>query len=141
MNEFLVWVQRISKGFYTIAGIALTGIMLVTVTDVALRFWGRPIVGIFELVAFGGALVIVQKLPRARRKVLHIFTRSLSIALFLMIGWNLWEMGTDLLNSGEVSPTLQMPFYPIVYAIGISCFLQCLVLLGDVFKVIRGQYE
>ena len=37
--------------------------------------------------------------------------------------------------------TLQIPFYPVVYAVGVCCFLQFLVLLGDLVKVFRGKYE
>jgi hypothetical protein len=63
------------------------------------------------------------------------------MGLFLSVGWNLIKMGMDLHRSGEVSPTLQMPFYPIVYAVGFCCFIQFLVLLSDVLKIFEGQYE
>jgi len=160
MDYFLSWVYRISKGTHTVAGITLTAIMLITVTDVFLRVWARPIVGVFELVAFAGAVVIgfsipftswvrghiyvdflILKLPSSTRKVFHVGTRSMAIALFLMIGWNLIKMGADLQRSGEVSPTLQLPFYPIVYGVGVSCLLQCAVLVADIAKVYRGTYE
>jgi TRAP-type C4-dicarboxylate transport system permease small subunit len=143
-----------------IAGVTLTLMMLITVADVILRPMGKAIVGIFELVAFAGAIVIgfsvpftsfvrghiyvdffVQKLSSPARKGVHITTRCMGIGLFLMVGWNLILMGTDLLRSGEVSLTLQMPFYPIVYGLGVSCFIQVLVLIGDIVKIFRGQYE
>ena len=160
VTEFLNWVYRLSKGLYTIAGITLTFIMIVTVTDVILRFLGRPIVGVYELVAFSGAIVIgfsipftswvrghiyvdflLLKLSPARRKVFHLSTRSLALALFFLIGWNLLKMGADLWRSGEVSPTLQMPFFPIVFGVGVSCLVQSLVLLADMVKILRGRYE
>jgi TRAP-type C4-dicarboxylate transport system permease small subunit len=134
--------------------------MLITVADVFLRSLGKPIVGIFELVAFLGALVLgfsvpftswvrghiyvdflVLKLSPPTRRVFHIFSRCLAIGLFFLIGWNLIKMGADLHRSGEVSLTLQMPFYPIVYGVGICCFIQCLVLVGDVLKICEGKYE
>jgi lipopolysaccharide export LptBFGC system permease protein LptF len=73
--------------------------------------------------------------------VFHTATRCLGIGLFFVIGWNLIKMGADLSKSGEVSPTLQMPFYPVVYAVGVCCFIQCLVLLADVWKVFEDKYE
>lgn len=160
MNGFLQMVFRLSKWANTLAGIALTVLMLITVTDVFLRSLGRPIVGIFELVAFFGAVVIgfslpftswvrghiyvdilVTKLPPKGRSAVHLATRCMGLGLFLLIGWNLIKMGADLSRSGEVSPTLQMPFYPVVYGVGAACLLQCLVLFCDIVKVLRGQYE
>jgi len=160
MEGRLGFIFQISKWANVIAGVTLTLMMLVTVTDVILRPMGKAIVGIFELVAFAGAVVIgfsvpftswvrghiyvdffVQKFSLPVRQGIHTTTRCLGMGLFLMIGWNLILMGTDLFNSGEVSATLQMPFYPIVYGIGVSCFIQVLVLLGDIVKIFRGQYE
>ena len=160
MNGLLGLVFRVSKWANVFGGIILTLMMLITVTDVILRSFGKPIVGTYELVGFCGALVLgfsipftswvrghiyvdilVQRLPQKGKMGFHVTTRGLAIALFLMTGWNLIKMGTDLLKSGEVSPTLQVPFYPVVYAIGVCCFIQCLVLLADVLKIFEGQYE
>jgi hypothetical protein len=46
----------------------------------------------------------------------------------------------DLQRIGEVSPTLKIPFYPVVYAAGVCCFIQCLVLVCDVVKIFGGRY-
>jgi len=51
-------VGRVSRGINVIAGIAITFIMLLTVLDVILRSFRRPIVGTYELVAFSGAIVV-----------------------------------------------------------------------------------
>jgi TRAP-type C4-dicarboxylate transport system permease small subunit len=153
-------IYRTSKWIYTFAGITLIFIMIVTVSDVLLRTLGRPIVGVYELVGFSGAVVIgfsipfvswvrghiyvdflVLKLSPTARMIFHLSTRAMTLALFFMIGWNLFKVGNDLWKSGEVSPTLQMPFYPIVYGVGVSCLIQCLVLLADMVKIRRGQYE
>jgi TRAP-type C4-dicarboxylate transport system permease small subunit len=160
MNGFLQVILRISRGANAVAGVTLTILMGITVLDVILRAFGRPIVGVFELVAFFGAVAIgfsipftswvrghiyvdslVMKLPRGARKGFHLFTRALGLGLFALAGWNLLRMGNDLLRSGEVSPTLHMPFYPVVYGIGVVCLVQSLVLFGDMIKVIREQYE
>ena len=160
MNGLNGIIFRLAKWTNVVAGIVLTGMMLLTVADVILRSGGKPIVGSFELVAFCGAVVIgfsipftswvrghiyvdffIQKLPQTARRIFHLATRCLGIGLFLMIGWNLVKMGMDLSKSGEVSPTLQMPFYPVVYGIGICCLIQCLVLIGDIGKILGGKYE
>ena len=47
----------------------------------------------------------------------------------------------DIQKSGEVSPTLHLPFYPVAYAVGVVCFFQCLVLFCDIIKIFGGKYE
>lgn len=142
------------------AGVTLTLVMGITVADVILRILGRPIVGAFELVAFFGAMVIgfsipftswvrghifvdflVMKFSGGVRMGIHVFTRLVGLGLFGLIGWNLMKMGADLQRSGEVSPTLHVPFYPVVYGIGIVCLIQVLVMIADIVKVLKEQYE
>ena len=73
MEVFLSIVQRLSKYMQWIAGAALIFIMLLTVADVALRLFGRPIVGTYEMVGLGGAVVIGFALPVTSLLRCHIF--------------------------------------------------------------------
>jgi TRAP-type C4-dicarboxylate transport system permease small subunit len=160
MRGLISKVRGVSRFLNVIAGIALTFMMSLTVADVILRYFKRPIVGTYELVALSGAVVIgfsvpftswerghisvdffLSKLPRRARDGLRTVTRALGIGLFLLIGWNLVQMGADLQRSGEVSLTLQLPFFPVVYGMGICCFVQCLVLLCDICRIWGGPYE
>jgi TRAP-type C4-dicarboxylate transport system permease small subunit len=160
MKGFLETIKGLSRFFNVIAGISLTFLMLLTVMDVILRSLKSPIVGTYELVAFSGAVVIGFAVPltswmrghifvdffilRFSQKVRNIFnitTRCLVIVLFFLIGWNLIKYGMDLQKSGEVSLTLQMPFYPVAYGVAVCCFVQCLVLICDVIKIFGGEYE
>jgi hypothetical protein len=63
------------------------------------------------------------------------------MGLFFLIGWNLWQVGLDLRRAGEVSLTLQLPFYPVAFGVALCCFVECLVLAADIAKIVRGQYE
>ena len=160
MEWLLNSVGRLSRLINVIAGIAITFMMVLTVLDVILRSFRRPIVGTYELVAFSGAVVVgfaipltswlrghiyvdffTSKLPKTARSVFNLITRAMGIALFLLIGWNLIKVGMDLQQTGEVSLTLQLPFYPVAYGVAVSCFVQCLVLLADIVKIFRGDYE
>ncbi|MDR2017501.1 MAG: TRAP transporter small permease [Syntrophobacterales bacterium] len=153
-------VERFSKWMQVIACIALTFIMLLTVTDVVLRLFGHPIVGTFEMVGLGGAVAIgfaipitswtrghifvdffYQKCPKGIQNILNSLTRLMGIILFFLIGWNLFKVAFELYKSGEVTLTRQLPFYPIAYGLGICCLFQCLVLICDIFKIIGGKYE
>ena len=160
MEGLLKTTNRISRFLNVIAGVSLTFLMLLTITDVILRGFKRPVVGTYELVAFSGAVVIafslpftswvkghvyvdflIVKLSQKARNIFNIITRCLGIGIFLIITWNIMDLGMELRKAGEVSPTLHVPFYIVVYGIGICSFVQCLVLLSDIFKIIGGEYE
>jgi len=160
MGWFSDKVWKLSRLINIIGGSSLAFIMFLTVTDIILRSFRRPILGTFEIVAFSGAVVIGFSLPytswmrghiytdflilRFSQKIRNIFnivTRGMGMWLFIIIGWNLLRYGMDLKKVGEVSPTLTMPFYPVAYGLGICCFIQCLVLLCDILKIIGGKHE
>jgi TRAP-type C4-dicarboxylate transport system permease small subunit len=160
MQGLLKTTNRISRFLNVIAGVSLTFLMLLTIADVILRNFRRPVVGTFELVAFAGAVAIgfsmpltswlrghifvdffILKFSQKVRNIFNIASRGVVIILFLLIGWNLIKYGMDLQKSGEVSLTLQMPFYPFAYGIGICCFVQCLVMVCDIVKISGGKFD
>jgi TRAP-type C4-dicarboxylate transport system permease small subunit len=160
MKGFLKAVQSIGRFLNIVAGASLTSLMLLTIVDIALRGFRRPIVGTYELVAFAGAVVIgfsmpltswfrshiyvdslIMKLTRKAQSAFNVATRVMVIGLFAVIGWNLFKYGMDLRKSGEVSLTLQVPFYPVAYGLGVCCFVQCLVMVCAVIKIFGGEYE
>jgi TRAP-type C4-dicarboxylate transport system permease small subunit len=160
MKGFLKTVYSISRFLNIVAGASLTFLMLLTIVDIVLRGIKRPVVGTYELVAFAGAVVIgfsmpmtswfrshvyvdflILKFSRKARNAFNVATRVIVIGLFVVIGWNLIKYGIDLRKSGEVSLTLQVPFYPIAYGLGICCFVQCLVMVCAIMKIFGGEYE
>lgn len=160
-KPFLRLVYLLSKFMEIVAGVALVFMMSLTTFDVILRgAFNRPIIGTYELVALTGGVVIgfslpvtswvrgqifvdffYQRLGMAWQNVFNVTTRVMGILLFFFIGWNLMKLASDMVKSGEVTITLQLPFYPIAYGIGVACFVQCVVLLGDLMKIAGGDYE
>jgi TRAP-type C4-dicarboxylate transport system permease small subunit len=159
MKGILTLTKNISRMLNVIGGIALVFIVVLTVADVILRAFRVPILGTYEIVSLSGSVVIlfalplttwsrghiyvdfvVIKFPPKVREVFNIATRCLVFFLFFLSGWNMIKYGMDLHGTAEVSPTLKLPFYPVVYAVGVCCFVQCLVLITDVVKIIGGKY-
>jgi len=153
-------VSKISRGMNGIAAVALGFMILLTVADVILRYFKKPIVGTYEMVGLSGAVIIgfslpftslmkghvnvdflTMKLSAKGRKILGFVTKCLGIVLFLIIGWNLILQGMDFHKVGEVTPTRHLPIYPVLYGIGICCFLESLALLCDVVKILGGKDE
>jgi TRAP-type C4-dicarboxylate transport system permease small subunit len=153
-------LRFVSKLLNIIAGIAVTVMMLLTVADVLLRAGGHPIIGTYEIVALLLALVIgfgipqvsldrghvymdfvLEKLSKRSKKVMNTITRLFCIILFLPLGYNLFNVGARFHASGEVSATIKIPFYPVVYGVAVCCLLECCVFIFDIVRVWRGEYE
>ena len=160
MKRMLDNVFRLSKFMNIIAGVMLTLMMLLTVSDVVLRYLGRPIRGTYELVALAGAVAIgfaipitswmkghiyvdflVNTFPGRARIFILITTKLVGVFFFLIAGIYLFANGLSMRESGEVSPTLQLPFYPVAMGLGVCCFMECLVLFTDILKIAGGTYE
>lgn len=160
MRGLLRFTLRLSTWANGIAGISLSFMVLITVCDVILRSFRRPIPGTYELVGFAGAVVIgfalpftswgrghigvdflVRKFSGMGKKIINISTRFLSIFFFVLSGIYLFKVGMNLYEAGEVSLTIKMPFYPVAYGLGVCCFIQCLVLLCDIVKILGDEYE
>ncbi len=152
---------RVTRGFSSTLNVAgallLTVMMLLTVFDVILRYIGRPLTGTFELMSFAGALVtgfalaqstfdgahvnvdlVIQALSARKKAVLFILNRLVGLGIFVLLTWALFEKGNDLYKTGEVSLTLQVPYYPVAYGLSFCCLVECLVLFVDILQVRLG---
>ena len=153
-------LRAVSDWLNAIGAITLTFMMLLTVADVLLRATGHPILGTYEVVGILLAVVIgfsipkvsmdeghvymeflIDRLSRRNKAVMLTFTRLLCIGLFLLIGINLFSVANEFRLSGEVTPTIQLPFYPAAYGVGVCCFLECLVFVFDILKIWKPRHE
>jgi TRAP-type C4-dicarboxylate transport system permease small subunit len=160
MTRLTGGVETLCKALHWVAGAALLMIMLVTILDVVLRYHGRPIPGTYELVGFAGGIAIglampltswrrghiyvdtfLTLLPARVRALFNLVTRLAGFALFLLLGWNLCRMAFELRASGEVSPTLELPFYPVVLGVAAAALLLSVVLLCHIVLILRGEYD
>ena len=152
-------LERISKNLaeklFWIAGAAIVGMMLLTCADVVLRYFRKPIPGTYELVCFIGAVAvafamahtsverghvsvsyIVQFFPQKIQRIIESITTCFGLFLFVLIACQAASYANELRLSGEVSLTLELPFYPFVYGIGFSAAVVCLILLSDLLNTL-----
>jgi TRAP-type C4-dicarboxylate transport system permease small subunit len=160
MESALAYVEKLGKWMQAVSGIALTCLMLLTTADVVMRTFGHPIIGTYELVGLGGAIVLgfampitswvrghifvealYERWPKPVQTATHVATRLVGIILFVLIGWNLYKLGYDLHVAREVTLTRHIPFYPVAYGLAFCCIVQALVLVGDIVKVAGGRNE
>jgi TRAP-type C4-dicarboxylate transport system permease small subunit len=110
----------------------------------------RPIPGTYELVCYLAAVaasfamahtsienghvavsLVVRLFPQRVQGIIAVFTDLLGLYFFCMISWRSILYAEDLKRSGEVSLTLQLPYYPFVYGVSFAAAAVCLVLLMD----------
>ena len=158
MRRFMMAVFRVDVVLYSMAGLVLAFMMLVTLTDVIMRNIGRPIVGTLEIISFCGSVVVgfaipyaswakvhvfvdflVAKLNPRNRKIMEVITRCMGIALFAFISYNFILYGLDLRRTHEVSPSFRLPYYPIPFGLSFSCFLESITLVVDLIKTIKKE--
>ncbi len=149
-------IQRVSAGLNGVSAAAIALIMLLTCADVVLRLFGRPIPGTYELVGYFGAVIVaaamawtsverghisvemlVDRLPRRARHVVEALGASAGAVLFSLLAWQCRIYAADLMESGEVSPTLGVATWPFVGCIALGSALLALVLFVDALRDFR----
>ena len=160
MEVALAYVEKLGKWMQVVSGVALTCLMFLTTADVVGRTFGHPIIGTYELVGLGGAIVLgfampitswvrghifveslYERWPKPVQVITHTATRLVSIILFVLIGWNLYKLGYDLRIAREVTLTRHIPFYPVAYGLAFCCLVQALVLVCEIMRKLGGRHE
>ncbi len=121
----------------TRAGAAvLFATMVMAVANMVLRPLGIPVTGSFELMGLGCAItaalglalaqeqkshisvdILFSHFPPVARAVLNALGCIICTLLFTAASWRLFHMGLTQLETGEVSETLRLPFYPVIWIV------------------------
>ena len=148
-------VTGVGSFFNLIASASLLAMILLTCLDVCMRyFFSRPIIGTYDLVSLMGAVLaafalpytmlekghvavdlLIQSLSRRKQLVVETATHTVAIVLFLVLVWQCILLALDMKAAGEVTPTLLLPFYPIVYCMAVCFFALCLAILVNLLQI------
>ena len=77
-----------------------------------------------------------MRLSNRARAVVESCTGVLGLALFAVVAWRSLLYADEMRASGEVSMTLQLPYYIVIYLIAASFAVLTLVQLVELFKTI-----
>jgi TRAP-type C4-dicarboxylate transport system permease small subunit len=147
--------RRVIGGFAQrlrfVSALAIMAMLFLSCADIVLRFFGAPIHGVYDMVSFLGAIAasfaiaqtslenghvavsfVVNKLPKRLQAGVRSVVNLLGLGLFAAIAWQSFVYASDLRASGEISPTIHFPYYPIVYGIAFAAVAVCLVLVSAV---------
>jgi len=138
-----------------ISGCLLLAVTILTCSNVFLRMFGRPIPGTFELMGYLSAVltafalgytqvrrghiavdVLVLRFPKRMRNFLNMINYFICMIFFGFVAWQIAEYAATLRQTGELSETLRIIYYPFTYGVALGCFVLSLVFLVDFLKSI-----
>ncbi|MFU8768743.1 MAG: TRAP transporter small permease [Desulfotignum sp.] len=158
MHFFSQALNKFSDVLKVIGAVALTTMMMLTVVDVIGRFFKSPIFGSVELVGFLATIVVASALPYTYKvdghvgveilvrllsdktqTLIDIFTRTITLILFILITWQMFLYAEDIQKTGEVSMNLEFPIYYIVYLLSFALLIFTItiveIIISDITKL------
>ena len=148
LNQILLWIA----GLFLIAMIAITGANIVS------RLFGLPIRGTFELMGYFGAVVtafalgytqikgghiavdiVVLRFSEKTQRILHAVNHLICMGFFVIVTLQVSKYATTLWETGEVTETLQIVYYPFTYAVALGCLILAFTFFVDFLKSILGD--
>ncbi len=143
-----------------VGGVSLLGLTVLATANVAMRIFRVPFGGTYEVVSFLGALVTAGALGFTQRRKDHIVVDILSdkfparvkrlldgvsyavtLVLFSIVTWQTWVWGRKLMQTGELSETLKIPFYPFVFGVSVGFGVLALTILLDLLETLWGKED
>ena len=143
-----------------LGGIFLVGMIVLTCANIIFRIVWVPILGTFELMGFFGAIVtafalgytqmkrshiavdvLINKFSKKTRKVIDVINHTTCFLFFCVAAWQIAQKATTLMNTGEVTETLRIIYYPFTYGVALGCAVLSLVLLLGLIRSLFPEKE
>ena len=150
LNQALLWV----------AGLFLLAMIMITGANIVIRLFWVPIRGTFELTGYFGAIVtalalgytqikrghiavdiVVLRFSAKTQRILHAVNHLVCMAFFSIVTWQVFKYASTLRETGEVTETLQIIYYPFTYAVALGCLILAFTFLVDFLKSIIETQE
>jgi len=150
LNRVLTWIG----GFFLVSMIVLTCV------NIIFRMVWIPIKGTFELMGYFGAIVtafalgytqikkahisvdiLVNNFSIKTRKVVNMINHAVCFFFFSAVAWQIAIKATTLMNTGEITETLRIVYYPFTYGVAFGCAILTLVLFTDLVRSFMQEKE
>lgn len=150
----------LNRAMVLIGGIFLVGMVILTNANIIFREVWVPIRGTFELMGFFGAVVaafalgytqikrghisvdvLINTFPEKIKRILRAVNSVACMLFFSLLAWQLTIKATTLLDTGEVTETLRIIYYPFIYGVAFGCAVLSLVFLTDFIRSIFPREE
>ena len=139
-------------------GMFLMGMIFLTCANIACRAVWESIPGTFELMGYFGAVataaalaftqlnrghiavnVLINRFSRKTRRRLNAFNNTACALFFAIIAWQIGLKAHGFMQTGEVSETLRVIFYPFTYMVATGCGVIALVFVVDLLQALRSR--
>jgi TRAP-type C4-dicarboxylate transport system permease small subunit len=144
-------IATISKILAIVASVVLAAMMLLTVTDVTLRWLlNYPIIGATEItesmmtciVFFALAWcaaekshlkvdLVVDRFSPRMQSIIDSLTTLAGLCLIALIAYQSFLEGRAVQEMNLISSLIKLPAYPFYYMIAAGCVMLCLVMIGQ----------
>jgi len=157
MESFRKTLSFISDKLKVVGAVFLFGMAVLTCLDVIGRLFKYPIFGSVELVSFMGVIavacslpfthiegghigveLVVRKFSRKIRDIIKLCTEVLSLILFSLVTWKMFEYYIKVKNSGELSMNLQLPEYWVIFLLGCGFVILTIAIAYSILKTISN---
>jgi len=157
MEKIRHLAESLGRSFNTVAKFTLLGMTLLIVVNVVCRLTPiGPIDGTFEVVGYLGAVLtalalaqnqteggniavefLMSRLPRTAQGLGDCFVYLVGTILYVVVAWRSVVEAIAISLSGEVSPTLALPLYPVMLVIALGCLVLGFVLFTDFLTALK----
>lgn len=160
MKAFLNFLDKLSNIGFWASAIGIVIVTLLIAVDVALRWFGHPILGSYEITELLMSIIIFASFAYTQRMKGHIhvtmfithmnkrirfilfgLTSLIGTAVIAYISYAAFTQGNALVKSGQTTAVLGIPLYPFYFIEGIAMVLFTLVLLVDTVRAIMAIYS
>ncbi|HEX7523939.1 MAG TPA: TRAP transporter small permease [Candidatus Deferrimicrobium sp.] len=142
------------------AGVSLLALTLLATMNVALRIFQVPVGGTYEVVSFLGAIVtagalgytqkrkdhivvdiLSDKFPAKVKRVLDQVSYALLLVFFSIVSWQTFVYARRLMQTGEMSETLRIAYYPFVFLVSLGFAALALTVFLDLIETVWTREE
>jgi len=156
------FISILNRGLACVAGISLVAMVFVTVGEMVLRMFGKPMAGTVETIGWLAATttafalgytqihqghvaidLVTSRLGPRLQVLVSMLVYLASTVLFVIVTWNVFRHAGVLRETGSLSETMKVIVYPWVYLVSLGCAGLTLALVVDFLKscsrVFRGS--
>ncbi len=149
----------LNRGLAVVAGSSMVAMVMVTVGEMVLRMFGKPMAGTVETIGWLAAVttafalgytqvhqghvsidLFTSRLGLRSQMVVGMLVNLVSAALFVIVTWNVFRYAGVLRETGSLSETMKVIVYPWVYLVSLGCAGLTLALLVDFLKSCRQVF-
>lgn len=157
---FTYCIHGIVKVLAEFGGYAAVAMMLLTVSNITIRIFWKPITGTYELVGLLSVVfssfaityttlkhchiavnVLTSRLPQRAQAICNIIVSLIGVLLLFLMAWTGGKFAMEQWVKKEITDTLYIPIAPFRFVLVVALVFFCLILVMDLInsfiKVVR----